>query len=103
MAYQSLNIIGSFTAGAPAVQREASADRDRVEAYRSLLRNQVQFRNGVVTDVESDQRMVVGDAPHERRNPYLFLRYEQEAKRPAEEETEEPKTTLPGEKLDLVV
>ncbi|MFO0946510.1 MAG: hypothetical protein U1D30_11260 [Planctomycetota bacterium] len=75
MAYQSLNIIGSFTAAAPAIQRDTAADRDRVEAYRSLLKNQVQLRNGVVNDVDADDRMVVGDAPHERRNPYLFLRY----------------------------
>lgn len=100
MAYQSLNIIGSFTAGAPAVQRDVVADRDRAEAYRSLLRNQARYREGVIVDVESDQRMVVGDAPHERRNPYLFLRYENEEKPKGEETPENP---TPGTQLDMVV
>lgn len=102
MAYQSLNIIGSFTAAAPAIQRENAADRDRVEAYRSLLKNQVQFRNGVVNDVDAEDRMVVGDAPHERRNPYLFLRYHNQ---PRKENPEAGGDTPagPGDHIDLLV
>lgn len=80
MAYQALNIVGSFTAGATVAQREAAADRDRADAYRALMRSQLQDRMGTlaeeVTDVKTDDRMQIGDAPQDRRNPYLFLRYQ---------------------------
>lgn len=104
MAYQSLNIIGSFTQGATAIQREVAVDRERAETYRTLLRDQVVLRNrGTLEDVsgvEADDRLVVGDGPHsQRRNPYLFLRYPRKERR----ESEEPTSNEPGGSLDVVV
>lgn len=79
MAYQSLNIIGSFTAGTTAVQSQLSADRDRIEAYRALLRQQGRLRPDgtrdaelLVQDVDANDRMAVGDAPEDQRSPHLF-------------------------------
>lgn len=104
MAYQSLNIVGSFTAGATAVQREISADRDRTDTYRTLLRSQLQGTRATtqdVADVDSRDRMQVGDAPEEsRRNPYLYLRY------PAAERRANPETDAAGpaaDSLDIIV
>lgn len=80
MAYQSLNIVGSFTAGVPAIQREVEAQRDRVEAYRSLMRDQISRQDELsaeeVAAIQTSEHTIVDDVPHDRRrNPYLFVRY----------------------------
>lgn len=120
MAYQSLNIIGSFTAGTTAVQSQISADRDRIEAYRALLREQGRLRADgsrdaelLVQDVDASDRMAVGDAPEEQRSPYLFQeRYSQSAKaqastEPVDESDPVPSASLddclPGSRLDVLV
>ncbi len=105
MAYQSLNIVGSFTAGVPAIQREAEAQRDRVEAYRSLMREQISRQDELsaeeVAAIQTSEHTIVDDVPHDRRrNPYLFLRYPRkpESTEPPAESDEEQ---APG--LDVVV
>lgn len=119
MAYQSLNIIGSFTAGTTAVQSQISADRDRVEAYRALLREQGRLRADgtrdaelLVQDVDANDRMAVGDAPEEQRSPYLFQeRYADGGRNRLEGETADDdapganptESTAPGAHLDLLI
>ena len=101
MSYQSLNIIGSMTAGVQTVQLERQTDRDRVDAYRAMMKDQVTLRSGSSPDEVDviEDRMVVGDAPEEhKKNPYLFLRYN--AHREVQEEPEDEDS---GGKLDLVV
>jgi hypothetical protein len=105
MAYQSLNIVGSFTAGVPAIQREMEAQRDRVEAYRSLMRDQISRQDELsaeeVAAIQTSEHTIVDDVPHDRRrNPYLFLRYPRKSESgtaPPESQDEE----VPG--LDVVV
>jgi hypothetical protein len=76
MAYQSLNIIGSLTAGTNVLQGQSNADRQRVEAYRSLLKDQVTQRkpdgtgNDPIEVNATSDRVTIGDAPEERRAPY---------------------------------
>jgi hypothetical protein len=107
MAFQSLNIIGSFLVGVPAVQREVSADRERVEAYRSLMRQQVQLGNRSstddVNDIESPDKMVVGDAPEEQRNPYLFVRYPKSTVENTSEPVEESTPSDDDQHLDVLL
>lgn len=118
MAYQSLNIIGSFTAGIPAVNRDIAEERSRVEAYRSLMRSQIeQARTEAsenVSTLEREGRMFVGDAPHERRNPYFANRRapnratEQPTEEPVQPQDQEPLPTsteegLVGYHLDIVI
>ena len=105
MAYQALNIIGSFTAGVPFVQRDAQTDRDQVEAYRSVLREQVQLGSQFSPDNVGDvaDRMHVGDPPHERRNPQLFLRYPRKEKDSSAEGQGAEASSEPGSQLDVVV
>lgn len=106
MAFQSLNIIGSFLMGTPAVQKEVAVERERADAYRSLMRKQVELANrsspddvANVESVESTDKMVVGDAPEERRNPYLFLRYPKKSRNPSTEDEQEP----PPEHIDMIL
>lgn len=114
MAYQSLNIIGSFTAGTTSVQNQVSADRERVEAYRSMLRRQVLAGKSGALDAEAliddvDDRMSIGDAPEEQRSPYLMKRYAQLARRPPAERAEAAETKEPpppdavGARLDTLI
>lgn len=101
MAYQSLNIVGSFTAGVPAIQREMEAQRDRVEAYRTLMREQISRHDELsaeeVAAIQTSEHTLVDDVPHDRRrNPYLFVRYRRqpEAEAPPAEPPEEPAAGL---------
>ena len=105
MAYQTLNIIGSFTAGVPAVQREYGSERARIEAFKSTLRDQAVQQNRMATEdattvPDSDQK-IVGDAPHQRRNPYLFLRYPRSE--PTVVNAETPPDAESGQRLNIVV
>ena len=73
--YQSLNIIGSFTAGTTTVQQQVHSDKSRGDAYRSLLKDQVHQRNPAdpdtpVGNVDTD-RVTIGDSPEEDRTPHL--------------------------------
>jgi hypothetical protein len=111
MAYQSLNIIGSFTAGTTSVQNQVSADRERVEAYRSLLRRQVQAGKSGTFDADAliddvDDRMTIGDAPEEQRSPYLMKRYAPPP-HPTPDGPDEPSESAPadavGARLDRLV
>lgn len=108
MAYQSLNIIGSFTAGTSFVQNQVNADRERVEAYRSLVRQQAQAKNSATADQETlvadvDDRMTIGDAPEEQRTPYFLQRYNPAP--PKKSDQDEPATGnfATGANLDTIV
>lgn len=105
MAYQSLNIIGSFTAGVPAVQREYGSDRARIEAFRSTLRDQATQQGRMATEdattVADGEQKVVGDAPHQRRNPYLFLRYPPSEPKAVADDV--PAEVENAQRLDVVV
>lgn len=108
MAYQALNIIGSFNAGALAAQRDAQLERDRPVASRAVFRHELQLkgRDPVVdiSEVSAGDRMVVSDSPQQGRNPYLFMRYprpEQDADA-APSETP-PNDGEPGGSLNVVV
>ena len=93
--YQSLNIIGSFTAGTTTAQQQVHADKSRGEAYRSLLKDQVRQGNPVdpdtpVGNVDTD-RITIGDSPEEQRAPYLV----KSKKRPPASSTPLEETSLP--------
>lgn len=114
MAYQSLNIIGSFSAATPFLQTQVSNDRERAEAYRQLLREQVTHRNptdqtseGPAEVAATSDRMTVGDEPEEGRSPYLFQRSEEQAEpKPAGEPDTSTNETLGDSdehQLDVVV
>lgn len=109
MAFQGLNIIGSLTAGTNLVQGQASADRQRIEAYRSLLKDQVVQRktDGTAEDhievnAPSD-RFTIGDAPEERRPPYAP--FDAKPPRPAKENADEssPGDSPESERIDIVI
>lgn len=111
MAYQSLNIIGSFMAGIPAVNREIGEERARAEAYRSLMRSQVQQAHQEsaedVAAVEVNTRTFVSEDPHDRRNPYYSM-WGSTSKNAAEEPEETPESEAPapgsiGSNLDVVI
>lgn len=79
--YQSLNIIGSFTAGTTSVQQQVHSDKARSDAYRSLLKDQMQHRNPAdpdtpISKLDTD-RITIGDAPEEDRNPPHMARVKQ--------------------------
>lgn len=79
--YQSLNIIGSFTAGTTSVQQQVHSDKARSDAYRSLLKDQMQHRNPAdpdtpISKLDTD-RITIGDAPEEERNPPHLARMKQ--------------------------
>lgn len=107
MAYQSLNIIGSFMAGIPEINRSIGEERGRADAYRSLLQSQVSRINREsaedVSDVETNDRMMVGDSPHERRNPYLSLRRRRPAEQESEPEPPQAEEGALGGRLDVIV
>ena len=112
MAYQSLNIIGSFTAATPVIQQQIAADRDRAEAYRNMLREQVRQPNplqkgseGPSEISETSDRMTIGDHPDEGRNPYLFQQQTPPDKEmPAEEEPVSPAGDMSAsDHIDTVV
>ncbi|MBY0587007.1 hypothetical protein K2X85_07510 [bacterium] len=113
MSFQGLNIIGSFTAGTNLVQGQANADRQRVDAYRSLLKGQVVQRktDGTADDhIEinaATDRVTIGDAPEERRAPYGPFTPPNENSRPgadpATEAEEMAPEMLPTDRIDVIV
>jgi hypothetical protein len=105
VAYQSLNIIGSFTTGVGTIQRSIDIDRDRAAAYRSALREQMEGENQAsaeeVAAVGAQEQSRVDDVPHNRRrNPYLFVQV-RPAKESAAAENGGPQQD--EDKLDVVV
>ena len=110
MAYQTLNIIGSLTAGTNLVQGQSTADRQRVEAYRSLLKDQVTQRkpdgtgNDPIEVNATSDRVTIGDAPEERRPPYQA--YPSPPAEPGQEESSpgsDPSTVDSPDHLDIVI
>jgi hypothetical protein len=110
MAYQSLNIIGSLTAGTNLVQGQSNADRQRMEAYRSLLKDQVTQRkpdgtgNDPIEVNATSDRITIGDAPEERRPPYQA--YPSPAAEPDGKEpgpTDDTPAAGPPDHLDVVI
>lgn len=86
--YQSLNIIGSFTAGTTSVQQQVHSDKSRSDAYRSLLKDQMQHRNPAdpdtpISKLDTD-RITIGDAPEEERNPPHMARVKQSPRKTKE-------------------
>jgi hypothetical protein len=100
MAYQSLNIIGSFMAGIPAVNREIGEERARVQqAHQESAED--------VAAVEVNTRTFVSEDPHDRRNPYYSM-WGSTSKNAAEEPEETPESEAPapgsiGSNLDVVI
>jgi len=112
--YQSLNIIGSFTAGTTSVQQQVHSDKSRSDAYRSLLKDQMQQRNPADPDTPISQldtdRITIGDAPEEDRSPPHLVRTKRSASKntDAENVEERPSAIIqdddgPGSIIDTII
>jgi hypothetical protein len=110
VAYQAVNIIGSLTTGTNVVQGQTNVDRQRMEAYRSLLKDQVTQRradgtgNDAIEVNATTDRVTIGDAPEERRPPYApFSGPAKATEPPAAEESPSEPTPADENRLDVVI
>ena len=109
MSNQIVGIVGSFAAGVPTAQREVTQDRDRAEAYRSLMREQVKKADRPseddVTSVTASERVIIEDDAHERRNPYMSVRRPKRVAKSEESQGDELDSDDPGPggQLDVVL
>jgi hypothetical protein len=110
MAIENLNIIGSLTAGTIGAQNQIHADRERAEAYRRQLKQQVLYRTPTGGDpatqvevVDAGDRMTIGDQPEENRGPRYFSREgRRQNPEPDKLDTPDSEESSP-ERIDVVI
>lgn len=99
---RSMSIVGSLTSSINESHREHRHSQSQQQTnFAQQLK--IALPPTVVPGIETENRMHVSDAPHERRPPNLFRRYNLKERKPMEEGEESPDPMESGRTLDKIV
>lgn len=100
----SMSIIGSLNSSINEAHREHRHSQSQ-QQQRSNFAQQLKIvlPSAVVPGIETENRMHVADAPHERRPPNLFRRYNLKERKPTEDGAESSAELESGHTLDKIV